>query len=136
MIKLQWDSKFEVGHERIDHEHQVFLNLIRSASDAADNGSSKARVLRLLTEVQKYAEFHFVSEENIMIDIDYPEYSAHHQEHTRLLARLEDEFLAYGNDEISLEHIVDFLFEWFAIHTTRRDQQLAQYIYQESPVDL
>jgi hemerythrin len=32
MIAVEWDKKFEVGHERIDFEHKIFLNLIRKAS--------------------------------------------------------------------------------------------------------
>lgn len=128
MINILWDQKFEVGHERIDAEHRIFLNLIRALSLADEDDSNKARILRLLLEVEKYAEFHFISEENIMIDVGYPDYAAHRHEHLLLLSRLEEEFHAYNNDDISLEHVVDFLFEWFALHTTQRDIDIARHI--------
>lgn len=128
MIDIQWDRKFEIGHERIDHEHRVFLDLIRNASLELDRHSPQEKILRLLQEVRKYAEFHFYSEENIMIDCAYPDYQNHKQEHDMLLSRLNDEFYSYKTGAVELEHVVNFMFEWFALHTTRRDLQLVNFI--------
>ncbi|MCU7924131.1 MAG: hypothetical protein KZQ88_15690 [Candidatus Thiodiazotropha sp. (ex Dulcina madagascariensis)] len=61
-----WDKKFELGHERIDFEHSTI-------SAEAGNGSGKERILRLLAELRKYAEFHFLSEENEMLKVNYPD---------------------------------------------------------------
>ncbi|MCU7815706.1 MAG: hypothetical protein KZQ89_13855 [Candidatus Thiodiazotropha sp. (ex Lucinoma kastoroae)] len=73
MIQLQWNRKFEAGHERIDFEHKIFLGLIRDVSQAPQQGIQKERILRHLNEVKKYAVFHFTSEENIMFDETYPD---------------------------------------------------------------
>lgn len=127
MINIQWDKKFELGHERIDFEHRIFLDLIKSASGLK---SDKERALRLLKEVEKYAEFHFISEENLMLDMEYPEYSSHKAEHQMLLATLKEKTFEYRHDQLSLEDLSDFLFQWFALHTTQIDSQLTQYINQ------
>ena len=63
-ITLAWDNKFEVGHERIDSEHRIFLSLIRDLSVEAESKAGKPRVERTLNEIYKYADFHFTSEEN------------------------------------------------------------------------
>ena len=128
MMDIQWDDKYLVGHPRIDHEHQVFVDLIRAVSMAADTRPSKDKASRLLMEVKKYAEFHFVSEENIMIDADFPELESHKREHTHLLAKLEDELHRFRHDEIELDHISNFMFEWFALHTTKMDLRLARFL--------
>jgi hemerythrin len=131
MIKILWDTKFSVGHERIDHEHQVFLNLIRNISLMDDQDSSQHdRIFRTLKEIHKYAEFHFLSEENIMLDVSYPEYEIHKKEHEHLLAQLSDQIYAFTHEESRLESLVEFLFEWFAMHTTDIDKRLARYIAQ------
>ena len=129
-INTQWDKKFEVGHPRIDHEHQVFLDLIRNVSLASERQESDQWTTRLLEEIKKYAEFHFLSEENIMFRIDYPEYNAHHKQHLELLATLADKIHRFSSGQIELDSVVDFLFEWFAIHTTQTDKKLAQYLNQ------
>ncbi len=128
MITIAWDAKFSVGHERIDHEHQVFLDLIKNASLAEYESAPRERILRLLMEVRKYAEFHFYSEENIMIDHRYPELDRHRGEHEVLLAKLDESIQDYREGTISLGKLVEFLFQWFALHTAGSDKQLTAFI--------
>lgn len=131
MINLQWDSKFELGHEKIDFEHQIFLDLIRSASELSPESE---KVSRILKEVEKYAEFHFLSEENVMIDCGYPDYINHKEEHKRLIALLREHIFKFNHQEIGLEDVVEFLFQWFALHTTQVDSKLTRYIKEHSSV--
>jgi len=132
MIEIQWDDKFAVGHERIDHEHQVFLDLIRNVSLADEQQAPRERILRLLTEIRKYADFHFYSEENIMLDHAYPDYEAHKREHAMLVSLLDNRIHQYRLEEIDLGCMVEFLFQWFALHTTGSDKKLASYFQPES----
>ncbi|EGV31147.1 hemerythrin-like metal-binding protein [Thiorhodococcus drewsii AZ1] len=128
MIDIEWDNKFSVGHERIDHEHQVFLDLIKNVSLCDDEHMPRERVFRLLTEIGKYADFHFYSEENIMLDTGYPDYEAHKREHSMLLCKLYDYIHRYRVEDIDLDSMVEFLFEWFALHTTGSDKRLVKHI--------
>ncbi|MES9811707.1 MAG: bacteriohemerythrin [Candidatus Thiodiazotropha sp.] len=128
MINIDWDNKFEVGHERIDSEHRVFLNLIRTISAEVEENGNKERILRLLAELAKYAEFHFLSEENEMLRVDYPEYEEHHHEHERLLAKFTDMMTQFRTGTLPLDSITEFIFSWFALHTTQVDKRLGQYI--------
>jgi len=128
MIDIKWDGKFAVGHERIDQEHQIFLGLIKSVSSAADESASKERILRILMEIKKYADFHFCSEENLMIDSASPEYDEHKKEHQLLLARLDGQIHDYRAGASNLNDLVEFTFQWFALHTTGIDRRLATHI--------
>lgn len=130
MIDIKWDSKFEVGHPRIDAEHRAFVDLIRAVSLEAERGCPKEKALRLLLEVRKYAEFHFVSEENIMLDVGYPDYEEHRDEHAWLLRRLEHETYRYHTDSAPLDELARFMFDWFALHTTTEDKKLVACIAQ------
>jgi hemerythrin len=132
MIKVEWSKGFEVGHERIDFEHKIFLNLIRDASRLQLSGTTRERVLMHLNEVKQYAVFHFTSEENIMFDVDYPDIEAHKKEHHMLLALFDSRIHEYRSGSIDLDEVVAFLFEWFALHTTQVDTRLAKYIAQGS----
>ncbi len=127
-IDIQWDKKFEVGHIRIDHEHQVFLDLIRNVSLASDRQEPRDWCIRLLREVKKYADFHFYSEENIMLKVGYPDYTVHQQQHCELLAMLDERVHAYITERINLEAVVVFMFDWFAMHTTHSDKKLVKYL--------
>ncbi|MCG7873734.1 MAG: hemerythrin family protein [Candidatus Thiodiazotropha lotti] len=128
MIKVEWRQEFEVGYERIDFEHRIFLGLICDASVALELGLDHQRILRHLEEIKHYALFHFISEENIMLDIDYPGLESQKNEHQILLAQLDDKIHQYRNEVMDLATIVEFLFEWFALHTTQADTRLGRYI--------
>lgn len=126
-INLEWDEKFSVGHERIDFEHRIFLGLIRELSLQVEKGTPAERIRRTLREVYKYADFHFLSEENIMADVDFPQFAEHQHHHQRLLAELRDASIRCGDGEYA-DEIVEFLFQWFALHTTQEDRRIAEHM--------
>lgn len=124
MAQIPWEEKYLVGHERIDNEHKVFVDLVNNMIRAEELGFPKEKTRRLFSELKKYADFHFLSEENIMLDIDCPEYEEHQDEHRQLIARLEDHCHNYRAGKITMRNITEFLFEWFALHTTQVDKKL------------
>ena len=130
MAKIEWDAKFETGHQRIDFEHRIFLDLIRMFADEADRdeASDPRRMNRQLMEITKYAEFHFVSEENIMVDVGYPDVEAHREFHSVLLAELRDMAFRLRAGRAKARDLVEFLYHWFAQHTSTKDKLIAEYV--------
>ncbi|MGR8932328.1 MAG: bacteriohemerythrin [Gammaproteobacteria bacterium] len=127
-IDIQWRKQFVVGHAGVDRGHEILLELIRNASLAFENEEPKAWCLRLLREVRKYADFHFFSEENLMLRFGFPGYLEHQRAHTELLSALDERINAYSSDQINLEAVVVFLFDWFVIHTTKEDKKFGKYL--------
>ena len=135
LITLAWDNKFEIGHERIDAEHRIFLSLIRDLSIEAETGASKDRIERTLQEIYKYADFHFTSEENIMADVAYPRLAEHKHTHARLLAQCKNKVHEFCADAQKPAGIVTFLFQWFALHTTQEDKRIAEFLRSSAQTD-
>ena len=131
MITVAWDKKFELGHERIDFEHRVFVDLIHAVAKLSETNADPARVGRTLSELLKYADFHFLSEENLMEDIHYPAIEEHRREHRMLLTQLSEAINQSIHGETRLEAIVEFLYRWFAVHTTQVDKRLTSYIAEQ-----
>ncbi|QSA96711.1 bacteriohemerythrin [Methylococcus sp. EFPC2] len=127
-MRFDWDQKYEIGNELIDKEHQVFVELIRNVAYSIEDDAESDYIVRLLTEVEKYAEFHFLSEENIMISCRYPERERHRQLHLQLSRRLRDHIEAYQRGESEAVAVLEFLMDWFAQHTVREDLRLAEHI--------
>jgi len=125
---MNWEKSFEVGHEKIDFEHRIFFDLIASVREAAVGNASRDRLRRLLAETQKYAEFHFLSEENVMIDCGFPSYEEHREHHRLLIRTLLDYVIKFETGKMDIHELVDFLTQWFTIHTTREDMELSRYI--------
>ena len=125
---LQWDPKYELGQEKIDFEHRIFMNLVIEFKKATDNKVSNEKLFRILQEVAKYAEFHFLSEENLMIEHGYPDIEAHAKLHSHLLAELRDCLFQLRHGTIQADKVFDFLFHWFAFHTSTEDKKLVGFI--------
>ena len=128
MVEIVWQKWFELGNFRIDSEHRVFLDLIMGLNHDHQAGIAADKLARSLKEIHKYAEFHFLSEENMMIDIGYPQLGLHAAEHAKLLRALERNIETLLAGEDVLEEFLTFLYEWFSDHTIGTDYRLTQYI--------
>ncbi|OIQ71468.1 bacteriohemerythrin [mine drainage metagenome] len=126
-MMLKWDTCYEIGHERIDAEHRIFLGLIVDFEALVNQGAAKDKLIRTLKEICKYAEFHFFSEQNVMIDCHYPEYVSHTSLHQQLLAAADDQLFRLTAGQVQASEVFEFLFEWFALHTSTEDKKLVAY---------
>jgi hemerythrin len=127
-MTLHWDDKYSLGNEKIDAEHHIFLDLIIEFDSLAKKGATQDKLVRTLKEIGKYAEFHFLSEENLMIDCNYPGLEQHKKLHRHLVASLEDQLFRINSGTGSPGQVFEFLFEWFALHTSSEDKKLVSFI--------
>ena len=128
MINIKWDKSYSVNNEKIDNEHRVFIDLVRSCSDAIDSHMDIDYVCRQLEELALYAKFHFFSEENLMINSKYPDYQKHKGEHIQLLETLEQKISYYREQREDGNLLIEFIFEWFVFHSMQTDNLLAKYL--------
>lgn len=130
MKKIQWKKKYEVGNYEIDVEHKLFVRIIQKFADAISKKADNYYIERLVNELLKYAEFHFYSEETIMLEIEYPYIMLHKQEHEKLLEQMRNLVMVVEMDEDNIYETdcIDFLHNWFVSHTVIQDRKLAQYI--------
>ena len=127
---MEWQKTFEVGHNKIDMEHRVFFELVQSIAAAEAQEASRDKIRRLIAETTKYAEFHFLSEENIMIDVGYPNFEEHRELHKSLLRKMQKYVVSFESGDSNIHDLVRFLVDWFVKHTTTEDLLLSKYIKQ------
>ena len=125
---VSWKESYSVGNEQIDHEHMVFIKIIGRVHGAVIQGKSMDDVKRIMCELEKYALFHFVSEENIMIDSAFPDVAGHKKEHEKLLNTLDGKVKEIISGEEPPTTLISFLIDWFVLHTTSQDLELAKHL--------
>lgn len=119
---LQWDSKYEIGIEEVDLQHRYFTGLIKRLSIELKESESIDHKNRPIKELVYYAKFHFLSEENLMIRYGYLDVEKHKVLHLSLINELNSR--RFSNTDV----LLDFLMEWFIIHTTGEDKRFGQYV--------
>ena len=130
---LQWSDEYRIGNERIDFEHRIFFNLVADFQSARLADASMEKLERILEEVALYARFHFRSEENMMIDMQYPGLEEHKVQHYNLVEVLSNQMLGLEMGLYKPQQVEEFLVCWFVNHVMHEDSKLAEFIKQVDP---
>ena len=90
--------------------------------------------MKLADEVIAYAEFHFLSEENLMYLTNYPELKSHEEIHKKLLKQLKEQRKELSKSVHCLQDFVTFLVRWFIEHTQTEDPKVAKHVKNYKPL--
>lgn len=128
MEPVLWKDKYCIGIEEIDKQHMDFVKLINRFMVLFGSGGHINLQDRVLLEILKYAEYHFVSEENIMIFYNYPDHATQKEAHDVLVRLLKRKSFGLKMGSVNGSDLIRFLINWFMHHTQEEDRKLAQYI--------
>ncbi|MCC7135441.1 MAG: hemerythrin family protein [Nitrosomonas sp.] len=125
---IQWKKSYETGHSLIDAEHRLLVMLFRKLDVAIKTRESETSVSRIVQEVKQYVKFHFISEENLMYETNYPRIEGHIAIHTHLLVELNNMTSKLTLHQEFPEDVLDFLSDWLTNHIAHHDQLLAKHV--------
>ncbi|MGE0483718.1 MAG: bacteriohemerythrin [Gammaproteobacteria bacterium] len=127
----RWEERFEIGIEDIDLQHHFFLNLINRLAGELTSARDEERRAAVLAELNAYARFHFLSEENMMQRDSYPEFARHRRLHDDLIDSLSarEHEVILADDAAAVDDIVRFLVDWFVHHTAGDDRLYADFVH-------
>ncbi|MCB1736820.1 MAG: hemerythrin family protein [Gammaproteobacteria bacterium] len=128
--QIDWSKEFEIGVEDIDIQHHFFINLVKRLADELQIPGVTPYRAALISELNAYARFHFISEENMMARTGYPELESHRMHHHQLIEQLSarENSLLLHNSREQANAIIEFLFDWFRHHTIQEDRLFADYL--------
>jgi hemerythrin-like metal-binding protein len=125
---MTWNADLQIGDAGIDAQHRILVDLINRLSRVIDaDAVDEERLIRTLLEVRKYAEFHFLSEENFMREIGYPALAEHERLHSQLLSELGVRTVKARQHWRSARDVVAFLIDWLNQHIALEDKKFAVY---------
>ena len=122
-MELDWESEFETGNEYVDLQHRFFVDLLNRVGINFRETDDAAYTEKLISELRKYADFHFTSEENIATSCNLQGVSAHHQRHLELLEEFNHHAEDLNKGLITVDQFLGFLTDWFVGHTVYEDQK-------------
>jgi hemerythrin len=121
---LNWKEEYATGVEEIDLQHRYFMGLINRLSSELDGCEDESYRKKLLNELVKYASFHFVSEENLMLKFAYPDLERHRKLHLDLIDKL-----SWQIQSKSYDALFEFLVDWFIRHTLEEDKHIGEFAH-------
>lgn len=108
----------------VDHEHQVQIRLMKLLKRTLENGGDDLEVADQLAE---YTRAHFMSEELLMRQYEYPDFDDHVEDHERLLDWF-DELSSRDGDRTSKLHALQEMTAIFLRHIGSRDERLHEFL--------
>ena len=127
-MELEWGPDFETGNEYVDLQHRYFVDLINRVGINFRETDDAVYKEKLISELRKYADFHFTSEENIATSCNLPGVSAHHGRHQELLAEFNHLADDLNEGRKTVEEFLSFLTDWLIGHTVYEDKKLFRSI--------
>jgi len=129
---LTWNDALSVGDERVDTEHRHLIDLINRLHEAVARGFETRVVETVLTDLAAFSRYHFIREERIMGEHQYPDLSAHREEHAALLVELDEMVAAYRATPTTLDDAaLARVRTWFLDHLDGADARFAAFLEQQ-----
>jgi hemerythrin len=123
-MELHWQLDFATGNEYVDLQHRYFVDLINRVEINFRETNDVVYKKKLITELRKYADFHFTSEENIATACNLTGIISHHQRHLELLEEFNHHAEDLNRGLTTVDEFLGFLTDWFVGHTIYEDQKL------------
>jgi len=129
-MRIHWNKKYDTGQPLIDAEHHILVMLFKKLDVAIKTKQSDAVITRIVSEVRRFVDFHFFSEENIMLETGYPDFKKHQKIHSNLLIELNAKISKVVSHREYPDDLLDFMSRWLINHIEKHDQDIATHIKQ------
>lgn len=129
-MPIEWRQAMSVDGGVIDDDHRRLIGIVNSFERAH---STMWDLTTVLEDLKAYAIKHFRREEELQRQMGFPGAEVHHQEHKRLLHRLDQiaaEFGKGSSDDLSklIAHTSELLNDWLIAHIISCDLKMKPYL--------
>lgn len=128
MAFFDWDEKYRIGVESIDAQHQYLFELIGNFYEAVRSKELDRAMTETLQGLVEYAHYHFATEEEYMVEHDYPFYKQHRAQHHDFVQKVTDFVTRYQDGKLLIPlELANFLKNWLSEHILGSDKRIGEY---------
>jgi len=113
-----------IGNEILDNQHKLIFELVNIVAAEENEAHFKTNFLELFEGIS----IHFHYEEELMKEIDYPDYRKHIEDHFILTNTLNVIRTEIDNNIVDIEHFREFVKTWAYGHIPGDDADLVNYL--------
>ncbi len=129
---INWSDAYSIGHDEVDKQHQVLVELINKLYDAFLSAKAYDMVSEILDEMIDYTQYHFGFEHEIFEIYSYPEYEEHKTVHESFVMKTIEfkQKIAAGEKTVTYD-IMIFLRDWLIEHIQGEDTKYVAYFKEQ-----
>ena len=128
---IEWNACLIHGVKLIDNQHEKLVNLTNNLYIACCEGKETADQCFIETarETVKYVNYHFSTEEQMMLFLMYPHYQTHKKEHEKFIREILCQTQMFTEHKALVPNrFVQFLKDWVLSHIAVCDKALAEFV--------
>ena len=128
MDVVAWEDGYVLGIDEIDEHHKHLVDLINRSYNANDLLHNRDKIEKIFSELVKYTEYHFNSEELMMRKLGYSKIDSHIAEHAYFKDKLNELLnnLLYRDVWVDTQ-LISYLGVWLLNHIAYEDKDFANY---------
>jgi hemerythrin-like metal-binding protein/PAS domain S-box-containing protein len=132
MAVFIWSDHFLTGIDEIDSQHQRLVEMLNRLDEARTIGSERIVLLDLLDGLLDYTQYHFKTEEQLMMaapDFNPSERARHLQQHQAFVKKVASvQAQAHHNLATVSDELLNFLVRWLSGHILGVDKRMARQL--------
>ena len=117
-----------LGVPMMDAQHREYARLINDIKQVEDGNYTHLTLMDIIEELMSFSQFHFKSEENLMVENEYPNYREHKILHQDLMVKLHESLRDIGRPEFDIHEFYQFVSDWVLKHTLGADTELSKFM--------
>ena len=128
---LNWSNEFNVGIEKIDHQHKELFDRINVLLVAMREGKGKTEVINALNFLEEYVQKHFSEEEALQKSNNYPKHSIQHEQHEEFkkeLIKIREKCEKGGLSTSIVLELQKRMTDWWRDHIITLDKDMGKFI--------
>jgi len=128
---IDWSDEYSIGIPRIDAQHKFFFEAVHRLHKECLSGEGEYVVLETLVFLQNYAIGHFRTEEELMLEYEYPDIQEHADLHAEFLneySKFTAELDESGPNQDLAERVGEMVQGWLVDHIAKADMGYARFI--------
>lgn len=126
-----WSGKYQVGIAKVDLQHKKLVTLINTVANKLAEQADAASLIKVLDELASYANYHFKTEENLMLEsgVDREFEATHRASHVGFVQEVTRARNAACNNPLQVStQTLTFLSRWLILHILGTDMRMANEI--------
>ncbi len=130
MEYIKWlADKYTVHVQKFDLQHQKLVEITNEVFNAKMNNAGKGIILNILTQLNEYTKSHFLEEETLLKENQYPALEIHKNEHAIFIAKVNSFIEEFHADNLSLnQEMLEFLKNWLIDHIMQTDKEYGAFL--------
>jgi len=131
---IAWDDSLLTGNALVDMQHQKLFERLSDIVDSCEAGGDIAQLYDTLMFLLNRTIRHFVDEEALLLEYDYPDYENHRQKHEefrKTVAKLVQRYEDKGSSKQLSNDVNRVIVRWLVNHIQLEDKRMSEYIKNE-----